>query len=83
MKIYACEVSFSARLPFYDFEVWESVRRAFIDEQKADDWMMNIELRRTEAWEQFREEYGEDAPDWPDDLIWEESKRCGMELEDY
>jgi hypothetical protein len=44
---------------------------------------MNIELRRTEAWEQLREEYGKDAPDWPDDLMWEETKQYReVELED-
>lgn len=82
MMIYAVEVSFSARLPFYDFEVWKTVRRAFTDEEKAYEWGMNLELRRTEAWEMFREEYGEDAPEWPNDLMWEETKQCGMELED-
>ena len=82
MMIYAVEVSFSARLPFYDFEIWKSVRRAFTDEEKANEWGMNLELRRTEAWEMFREEYGEDAPELPDDLMWEETKQCGMELED-
>lgn len=81
MKIYVVEVSFSARLPFCDFEVWESVRRAFTNEVKAEEWGMNIELRRTEAWEQYREEYGEDAPEWPDDLMWEETKQRGMELD--
>lgn len=82
MMIYAVEVSFSARLPFYDFEATETVRRAFTDEEKANEWGMNLELRRTEAWEMFREEYGEDAPERPDDLMWEETKQCGMELED-
>ena len=82
MMIYSVEVTFSARLPLYDFEVTETVRRACTDEEKANEWEMNFELRRTEAWEQFREEYGDDAPEWPDDLMWEETKQCGMELED-
>lgn len=83
MKIYFVEVAFSARLPLYDFEVMESVRRAFMNEDKATEWGMNIELRRTEAWEQLREEYGKDAPEWPDDLMWEETKQYReVELED-
>ena len=83
MKIYFVEVTFSARLPLYNFEVRESVRRAFMNAEKADEWGMNIELRRTEAWEQLCEEYGKDAPDWPDDLMWEETKQYReVEFED-
>ena len=80
--IYVSVVSFSAYPSCYDdMHITMEVRRAFTDAKRSDEWSMELELRRGEAWEMFREEYGIDAPLYPDYLTWEGSLRMGVELE--
>lgn len=80
--IYVSVVSFSACPSCYDdMQITMEVRRAFTNAQRADEWGMELELRRVEAWEMFREEYGIDAPLYPEYLTWEGSLRMGVELE--
>ena len=83
MMIYVAEVTFSACPSCYDGEeVCMTVRRAFASADRADAWGIELDARRTEAWEMFCEEYGADAPRYADDLRWEGTFRAGVELED-
>lgn len=83
MMIYVAEATFSACPSCYDGdEVSMTVRRAFLSAERADAWCIELEARRAEVWEMFREEYGADAPRYADDLRWEGSSCAGVELED-
>ena len=83
MMIYVSEVTFSACPSCYDGEeISMSIRRAFTTAERADAWCDELDARRAEVWEMFREEYGADAPRYAEDLRWEGSSRTGVELED-